>query len=210
MTADRPPADRTIGEYLGKLASSQPAPGGGSVAGLVGALAAGLGQMVVGLTLKGESNPVLEGQFETLGAARESLLAAAAADERAYGAYVDATRMAKNTDEEKVTRRATMQAALVNAANVPLMQAEAACSLLEELEPVAREGTAHALSDAEIAMMLAHTSVKAALVNVRVNLPLIKDEARARVIASRAATVDGRADRHAAEVRAALEARRQQ
>jgi len=200
--------ERTIGDYMEALRSSQPAPGGGSVAGLVGALAAGLGQMVVSLTLKGESNPVLEGQFETLGAARESLLAAAAADERAYGAYVDATRLAKNTDEEKATRRATMQVAIVNAATVPLILAEAACGLLEELAPVVREGTPHALSDAEVAMILAHTSVSAGLVNVRVNLPLIKDEAKAKALSSRAIAVETRAGRLATELREALAYRR--
>ncbi len=208
MSGLAPLAQRTIGGYLETLGSSEPAPGGGSVAGLVGALAAGLGQMVISLTLKGGQDATFEAQFETLVGVRESLLAAAAADERAYGGYVDASRLPKATDDEKAHRRVAMQAAIVNAANVPLMLAEAACGLLEDLEPVARKGTAHALSDAEIAIMLAHTSVKAALVNVRVNLPLIKDEAKARSISSRAGTVEARADRHAAEVRAALDARR--
>ncbi len=208
MTNQPPLAERTVGGYLETLASSEPAPGGGSVAGLIGALAAGLGQMVISLTLKGGSNAALDAQFETLAGVRQSLLAAAAADERAYGGYVDATRLPKATDDEKAHRRAAMQAAIVNAANVPLMLAEAACGLLEELVPVARLGTAHALSDAEIAMMLAHTSVQAALVNVRVNLPLIKEGAKADAIASRASTVETRADRHAADVRAALDARR--
>lgn len=209
--SDRTPlAQRTIGDYLETLGSSAPAPGGGSVAGLIGALAASLSQMVISLTLKSGSNPALEAQFETLAGVRQSLLAAAAADERAYGGYVDATRLPKGSDEEKAYRRTAMQAAIVNAANVPLMLAEAACGLLEELVPVARVGTAHALSDAEIATMLAHTSVQAALVNVRVNLPLIKDEAKARSISSRANTVEARAACHAAGVRAALDARRHQ
>lgn len=209
MTEQAPLAERTIGDYLSALGSSAPAPGGGSVAGLAGALAAGLGQMVVSLTLKSGQSAMLDAQFETLAGVRQSLLAAAAADERAYGGYIDTTRLPRTTDDEKAHRRMAMQAAIVNAANVPLMLAEAACGLLEELEPVAREGTAHALSDAEIAMMLAHTSVRAALVNVRVNLPLIKDEAKARAIASRAATVEQKADRLAAELRDALAQRRQ-
>lgn len=208
MTEHGPLADRTIGGYLDSLGSSEPAPGGGSVAGLVGALAAGLGQMVLSLTLKGDANPALDAQAETLKGVRQALLAAAAADERAYGGYVEATRLPKASDEEKAHRRGAMQAAIVNAANIPLMLAEAACGLLEELEPVVRQGTAHALSDAEIAMMLAHASVKAALVTVRVNLPLVKDEAKAHALANRASAVATRADLHAAEVRAALDARR--
>lgn len=199
---------RTIGEYLDQLASSAPAPGGGSVAGLVGALAAGLGQMVVSLTAKNEPESPLTEQFATLGAARAALLAAAAADERAYSAYIESARMPKTTGEEKERRRNAMQAALTNAASVPLMLAEAACNMLEELAPVIREGTPHALSDAEMAIILAQTTVSTGLVNVRVNIPLIKDQARARSLASRAAAVESKSSRLAAELLDALAYRR--
>ena len=208
MTDHAPLAERTIGDYLRTLGSSDPAPGGGSVAGLVGALAASLGQMVVSLTRKDGSSGSLKEQLESLAAARDSLLTTAAADERAYSAYVDATRMAKGTDEEKAERRGAMQRAIVNAAMVPLLLAEAACGILEEMGPVVREGTLHALSDAEMAVILAQTSVSAGLVNVRVNLPLIKDEARARGLAARAISVETRADRLATELREALVQRR--
>jgi len=210
MNDQAPLQDRTIGDYLDALGSPAPAPGGGSVSGLVGALAAGLGQMVVSLTRKGEEDPALDGQFQTLGAARASLLAAAAADERAYGTYIDARRMPKASDEEKARRRDAMQAALVNAASVPLILAEAACGLLDELAPVAREGTPQALSDVEMAVILAHTAVTTGLVNVRVNIPLIKDEKRAQSLAERAAAVESRANRVAAELRDALAYRRKQ
>lgn len=210
MTDQAPLAERTIGAYLEKLSSSDPAPGGGSVAGLVGALAAGLGQMVVSLTLKGGNHALLAEHVETLEAARASLLAAAVADERAYSAYVDATRMPKSTDSDKAARRAAMQAAIVHAASVPLILAEAACGLLEELGPVVQHGTAHALSDAEMAVILADTSVSAGLVNVRVNIPLIKDEAKARALTSRAIAVEQKADRLAAELHEALVQRRNQ
>ncbi|MBA2469003.1 MAG: cyclodeaminase/cyclohydrolase family protein [Chloroflexia bacterium] len=208
MTSQVSLSRRTIGDYLETLGSSQPAPGGGSVAGLVGAMAASLGQMVVSLTLKSDGNAVLERHFETLGAARESLLAAAAVDERAYDAYVDATRLAKSTDQEKAQRRTAMQAALVNAASVPLILAEAACGLLTELGPVVREGTSHALSDAEIAVGLAHASVAAGLVTVRINIPHIKDEAKARSLSAQADMVERRANQEATSLRATLTQRR--
>ncbi len=67
MSTQAPLAERTIGDYLETLGSSQPAPGGGSVAGLVGALAAGLGQMVISLTVKGGDNPNLEGHYSLSG-----------------------------------------------------------------------------------------------------------------------------------------------
>lgn len=208
MTNHAPLAERTIGEYIEKLSSSDPAPGGGSVAGLVGALAAGLGQMVVSLTLNSGNHAPLAEHVETLEAARASLLSAAAADERAYSAYVDVTRMPKSTDSDKAARRAAMQSAITHAASVPLVLAEAACGLLEELGPVVQHGTAHALSDAEMAVILADTSVSAGLVNVRVNIPLIKDEAKARALTSRAIAVEQKADRLKARLHEALVQRR--
>ena len=208
MTDHAQLAERTIGAYLEKLSSSDPAPGGGSVAGLVGALAAGLGQMVVSLTLKGGNHAPLADHVKTLGAARASLLAAAAADERAYSAYVDATRLPKSTDGERAERRTAMQSAIVHAASVPLILAEAACGLLTELGPVVRDGTAYALADAEIAVGLAHASVAAGLVTVRVNIPLIKDEAKAGSLAAQADMVERRADQEATSRRATLAQRR--
>src|SRR5699024_5571126 len=102
--------NRTIGNYLDALASSEPAPGGGSVAGLVGALAAGLGEMVVSLTRN--ADPSVVDAASRLSELRHSALASGTADENAYGGYVRASKMPKSTDEEKARRRSTMQAAL--------------------------------------------------------------------------------------------------
>src|SRR5699024_8343134 len=86
--------DRTVGSYLDALASSAPAPGGGSVAGLIGALAAGLGEMVVSLT-RDPNHEILEAAA-TLTDLRASALASGAADEQAYGGYVEASKLPKD------------------------------------------------------------------------------------------------------------------
>lgn len=204
MSEQAPLRERTIGEYLDTLGSSSPAPGGGSVAGLVGALAAGLGRMVTSLT---KGNDALAGTSAGLEADMADLVASAEADERAYSGYVAATRLPKGTDDEKAARRAAMQAALVNAAETPLALATTAAHVLELLEPVAREGTTHALSDAEIAVALAGVAVTAGLSNVRSNIPLIRDATLAAGFAARAGEVEATARDRVEALNAILRAR---
>lgn len=193
---------RPIGDYLDALASDAPAPGGGSVAGLVGALAAGLGQMVVSLTR--EAPDELVQANERLAALRASMIASGAADELAYAGYVDASRMPKSTPEEKDLRRATMQEALKEAVAVPMQLAETASELLETLDPVIRLGSKHVISDAEIGITLALACVDASLVNVRVNIPMIRDKEMAGNLAGHAHKIEQRAHQLAENLRATL------
>ncbi len=193
---------RPIGDYLDALASDAPAPGGGSVAGLVGALAAGLGQMVVSLTRDAPDELVQAN--ERLAALRASMIASGAADELAYAGYVDASRMPKSTPEEKDLRRATMQEALKEAVAVPMQLAETASELLETLDPVIRLGSKHVISDAEIGITLALACVDASLVNVRVNIPMIRDKEMAGNLAGHAHKIEQRAHQLAENLRATL------
>lgn len=169
---------RSIDQYLVELASASPTPGGGSVAGIIAALAAGLGSMVCSLTREPaniEDREALTTAATNLRAARVSALAFSERDEAAYAAYITATRLPKVTSEDKTVRRDAIQAALRTAAEVPLALAEHCIDLLQTLCPVISYGNPHLQSDARIAVMLADTAHRAALVNVRVNLALLKD-----------------------------------
>lgn len=194
--------NRTIGNYLDALASSEPAPGGGSVAGLVGALAAGLGEMVVSLTRN--SDPSVLEAASRLSELRNSTLASGAADEKAYGGYVRASKLPKSTDEEKAHRRSTMQAALRESAAVPLELAQTAVKILEQLDPVVRLGSKYLLSDAAIAITLSQACVEASLINVNINVPMIKDEEVANDLRAAAHDIEERAQTLADQLRAAL------
>jgi formiminotetrahydrofolate cyclodeaminase len=181
---------RTIGDYLDTLASPSPAPGGGSVTGLVGALAAALGQMVARITIQSAPNPTLSTAATRLAHSTDALLAAAEQDETCFPGYLAASRLPKATDAEKAIRRQAMQEAIIYAAEVPLSLASTAADVLELLEPVAREGTAHAASDTAIGINLAEAAVMAALSNVRANIPLIKREESANHFTNAAAALE--------------------
>lgn len=202
--------DRTIDHYLDQLASEAPTPGGGSVAGLVAALAAALGAMVCALTrepLGSENERALAGAATALREARTLAWALSARDEAAYGAYIAATRLPKTTDDQKAARSEQVQAALLTAAEVPLQLAELCVDLLSSLRPVVRHGNSHLLSDVRIAVMLGETAHRAALVNVRVNLALLKDRERAEALEARARASEQRTVTTVSEMERVFEAR---
>src|SRR5215211_158382 len=100
--------ERGLSAYVDEVAAGTPAPGGGSVAAIVGALAAALGEMVANLTLGREkyadAGASLRPARDRLTALRTSLLDAAAADEAAYQSYRDATGLPSTSDREKAVR----------------------------------------------------------------------------------------------------------
>ncbi|MGI8483284.1 MAG: cyclodeaminase/cyclohydrolase family protein [Thermomicrobiales bacterium] len=208
MTALSSLTDRTIGDYLVALGSSAPAPGGGSVGGLIGALAAALGQMVANVSAKGSDSPAFAAQVTTLQSRLDAFVAGAEADESAYGGYVAATSMPKTTPEEKTIRRQVLQEALHASARAPVGVVATATLLLEDLIPVIESGAMNILSDAEIAIALAEAAVVAGLVNVRINLPMIKNAGLAESLSEQVTDLEARSKRNAQACRDALATRR--
>ncbi len=186
---------RTLHGYIAEVASSAPAPGGGSVAGVVGALAASLGSMVANMTIARKKDPTsipseLPPAVAALSDASTRLLDLSAQDEQAYSGYIAATRLPKGSDEEKTARHAAQQLALRIAADVPLATAEQCRTILVTLTPVARLGTRHALADCSVGAWLATAAAHAALINVRTNAAMMDDPAISASYVDRAAEIE--------------------
>jgi formiminotetrahydrofolate cyclodeaminase len=172
-------SERGLSGYLDEVAAGTPAPGGGSVTAVVGALAAALGEMVINLTLGREKYADAEASLrparDRLTALRSSLLDAAAADEAAYQSYRDAASLPRTSDGEKTARKDAMQRALIAATDVPLAAARSAREVAEILQSVAREGNPHVRSDAALGALLAEAALRGALLNVRGNAAMLED-----------------------------------
>jgi formiminotetrahydrofolate cyclodeaminase len=198
--------------YVKAVASAAPTPGGGSVAAVVGALAAALGEMVVNLTVgrpaAAGAEEVLDQALERLGETRRSLLDLAVEDERAYGGYLVAASLPRFTPAEKAARTEAMQAALGSSADVPERVAGACLRLMPVLETIAQIGNKPVLSDAVVAAILAEAAVRAAIVNVRVNAHLIRDPDLSAALLARAADAEASARTGAARVSAYTAERR--
>jgi methenyltetrahydrofolate cyclohydrolase len=171
--------ERGLSAYLDEVAAGTPAPGGGSVTALVGALAAALAEMVANLTLGREkyadAEATLRPARDRLTTLRMSLLDAAAADEAAYQSYRDAASLPRTSDGEKTARTDAMQKALNVATDVPLAAARSAREVAELLQSVARDGNPHVRSDVALGALLAEAALRGALLNVRGNATLLAD-----------------------------------
>ena len=172
--------DLTVEGFVDVTASDAPAPGGGSVSALAGALAAALAEMVANLTVGKAKYAEVEGEMKELasGAAlRKELVEDIQKDSTSFNLYMDAIGMPKDTDEEKAARREAMQNGLKAAAQVPLSVAETAYKIFPIAEAVVSRGNTNAVTDGLVAAMMARTAVIGALFNVKINLGSIKDEA---------------------------------
>lgn len=169
----------SVAEFSALTASNAPAPGGGSVSALVGALSAALAQMVANLTVGREKYAHAHEEMQTLlcevPSIEQTLLQAVDADSRAFDRYMDALSMPKGTEEEKQIRDLAMQEGLKEAATVPLRVATQAARLFPFLEKALTIGNPNAVTDAMVGTMLARTCILGAIFNVRVNLSSIKD-----------------------------------
>lgn len=192
-------ADLTIKGFLAETAGSAPVPGGGSISALNGAIATALTEMVANLTIGKKKYEEVEGQMKTIAIEasliRQRLVAYIDKDSEAYDRVFAAFRLPKETEEEKATRSQVIQEATKEAALVPLQVAEEVVSVMETIIYVAHKGNQNAVTDACVAMMTARTCVLGALLNVRINLSSIKDEAFVRRMTEKADYMEAEAIR---------------
>ena len=182
--------DLTIKQFLERVASGEPVPGGGSVAALTAALSASLSEMVARLTLGKKGDPALDEKMLALIDAasrlRARLIDDVDRDSDAYASVMGAYRMPKGSDEEQNVRKAAVQDALKNAARVPFSVAEAGITLLKLARTALMGGKSSAITDGLVAALIARSAVIGALYNVRINLASISDIAFREDFARRA------------------------
>ncbi len=173
--------DKPVTTFLDELASNAPAPGGGSVAALSGALGAALISMVCNLTIGKKGYEEVQDDISDLlaqsEALRQELTDLLEADVAAYTGYSQAAKMPRDTEEQKAARAEAMQAALKNATLVPLRIGEAAVKVIDLCMPTAEKGNKWAVSDAGVAVLMAEAALRSAALNVLINLGTLKDEA---------------------------------
>jgi len=167
------------GKFLDDLASSLPAPGGGSAAGLCAAIASALVSMVSNLTLGKdkykEAWPTMEDICKKSKAMRKVFVKLMNDDIESFNFYMTTLKMPKYTEAEKSARKKAMQDALKFSTEVPLNMIEA-CARLEDLAlTAAMHGNPNLISDAGAAALLAEAAAKAASYNVQMNLPGISN-----------------------------------
>jgi len=177
---DGPLVGRTTWDFVDEVSRDSPAPGGGSVAALAGALGGALATMVANLcSSKGEFDDKYEllcGIAERGQAIKDALVRGIDADTAAFDSVLEAMRMPRDTEQEREHRSRAMQEGYKIATSVPLdtvKQCRDALELCGEMAPIADPNM---VSDVGTGALLAHAGAQAAAYNVRINLPHIKDE----------------------------------
>ena len=177
-------APLSVRELLDRLSSSDPVPGGGSAAALAGAMGASLVSMVAALTAGraeyAEADDAVRVIGEAASSLRDELVELAQRDSDAYQAVVTARRLPRETDEQRLARARAMSSAIVQAAEVPLRTARVAREALELAGRIAPIGNRNAVSDAGVAALLSAAAIRGAILNVRINLPYLPEDAPLR------------------------------
>lgn len=170
-----------VADVLSKIIDSEDTTvGGGSASALSGAMAGGMIAMVAKLSRKKPVNFSVE-QYDAIAAEcdalAEKLQQGCVNDTQAYCMIVDAFKLPKGTEAEKAARSAAVQAAVIQAAEVPRDNAylnarvyELGSSLLGNSNPACH-------SDLSSALYLSQSGVKDCVLNIQANLGMIKDEA---------------------------------
>jgi formiminotetrahydrofolate cyclodeaminase len=168
MTYD---TNNTIAQFLDGTAAKQPAPGGGSVAALVGALSAAMGEMVLNYSVgkKGleAHQDDLKQSLAELHRARRLMLELLVEDQSAFQALSAARKLPPDSKE----RQTEFPAALLAAIRTPEALAAAAVEIIELCDRLVDSVNYYLLSDLAVCADVAMATVRCGIYNVKANLP---------------------------------------
>lgn len=171
--------DRSLNKFLDELASHSPAPGGGSVAALAGALGSALTSMVCNLTIgkkkyidvEREMSNILD-RSEDL---RDKFTVLIDKDTEAFNKVMEAYGLPKDSEDQKALRAIAIQQATKEATLVPLEVMKHVIDALALTKIVAQKGNRNSVSDAGVSALMLKASLEAAAMNVEINLKGIED-----------------------------------
>ena len=172
--------------FINDVDSNSAAPGGGSVAALSGALGAALVRMVGQLTVTkkryqnhdADARAGFEKAMDVMGTLKERFMSAVDDDTEAFEGVMEAYRLPKGTDMERLIRTKSIEKATIRAIHVPLSVAGDALEALNHLDVCLTVGNPNTISDLGVARLMFISALEGALMNVRINLPGIDDVRR--------------------------------
>lgn len=176
---DGPLVNRATFDFVDEVSRDTPAPGGGSVAALAGALGAALAAMVANLSAgKGE----FDEHYETLCSiaergqqVKDALVRGVDEDTSAFDKVLDGMRMPRDTEQQRAERSQAMLEGYKIATRVPLGTVEQCRDALLLCREISVLADPEMISDAGTGALVAHAGAQAAAYNVRINLRHIDD-----------------------------------
>jgi formiminotetrahydrofolate cyclodeaminase len=171
---------QSLNQFLDEVASRSPAPGGGSVAALSGALGAALASMVCHLTIGKKKYADVQQEMETVLKRSEELRASLSElvqkDTEAFDSVMKAFSLPKETEEEKTKRSSAIEDATKKATLVPLKVMELCMEALPLARIVAEKGNRNSISDAGVSALMLRAACEGAALNIRTNLGTLQNK----------------------------------
>lgn len=174
----------TIEKFISDLESDMPAPGGGSVAGLIAALSGALNSMVYSLTIDKKSYMLLDEktkeiiksfELKSLEFTKRSL-ELMDEDRENFLKLMDCYKMSKDTYEEMELKKKAIKDNTIKAMEAPLALARECLMFYENLKIMAKYGNKMLLSDLGISAILLHSAIESSIINIKVNLNGLRNE----------------------------------
>jgi len=194
--------------FLEALASGEPTPGGGSAAAYGAAMAAALvamvGRVTVGKKKYADVETEMWSMIEEATELQSAMREAVEKDAESFQAYMKARRLPQDTDQQKSERIQAIQAASINAAEIPLHVARNAFSIMQLALTAAELGNINAVSDAGSAFAMAQAALTGAGLNVRINLLGLEKEPEPARMLNELSTLENQAKKIDDSIRAAL------
>jgi len=193
--------------FLEAVASSEPTPGGGSVAALAGALAAGLAGMVAHATIGKKKYAGVEAEMRERAAQADSLRARLTSAINEDSDSFDRLMVAFRLPKEETTRPERIQSATLEATEVPLETARQTLEAMRCLKDIVAHGNVNAVTDAAAGVHMALAGVETAVLNVMVNLKGLEDAERVKTLRDDALAVRDQARQLFAEIMVVVDQR---
>ena len=201
--------DKNIKEFLLETASDSPAPGGGSIAALCGALGSALASMVCNLTIGKEKYQAVEAEFKEIKPTLEKNMSRLAKlideDTNAFNDVMNAFKLPKDTDEQKKKRSNAIQFGYKKAIATPLESAHTALNTLSLMELIVSKGNQNAITDGAVGALACQTAIQGALLNVKINLTSIKDEPYVKSIKNTITEIESSMKDYSSKINSILE-----
>lgn len=196
--------DLTCVGFCEETASESPAPGGGSVSAMMGAMGASLGTMVANLT---GGKAAYDDQWDKFSAVAEKgqaikdeLLRLVDEDTNAFNLIMNAFGMPKKTDDEKKARTAAIQEATRYATEVPFRTMQKSFEAFEVCRAMVEWGNPASVTDGGVGALAARSAVMGAHLNVKINASSLKDESFKKEILDKAAAIEAAAIKEESEI----------
>ena len=180
QSEDRPLMNLVGKEFIEELSTNSPAPGGGSVSALAGALGAALSSMVAALSHEKKELLDLKPEMNEIGIEAQNLKDRLSflvdEDTNAFNKVMDANRLSATNDEEQSAKNQAIEIANKYAIEIPMETAKKCFSVIELADTLVEKGNPNSVSDAGVAAEVALAGVSGACMNVLINLTSVEDE----------------------------------